>query len=74
MQPCQLITSRLLLDNCHSYICSGGSNKAYHQGKSVKNNLKAFLSMQVSKLFAKINDMVEGGSQLVFVLIDEVRA
>lgn len=30
--------------------------------------------MQVSKLFAKINDMVEGGSQLVFVLIDEVRA
>ena len=32
------------------------------------------LSMQISKLFAKINDMLEGGSQLVFVLIDEVRA
>jgi len=27
----------------------------------------------VSKLFAKINDMLEGGDNLVFILIDEVR-
>lgn len=28
----------------------------------------------VSKLFAKVNDMLEGGSQLIFILIDEVES